>query len=121
MKVLKRDGVTTEEMSFDKIVTRIIKKSKGLSGVIDPHKLAIKVMDSLYDEVPSSEIDKELAESAAALATTHPDYGQLAANIAISNMHKNTMPSFRDTMEVLYNYINPKTDRHSPIISRDLW
>ena len=121
MKVLKRDGVTTEEMSFDKIVTRIIKKSKGLSGVIDPHKLAIKVMDSLYDEVPSSEIDKELAESAAALSTTHPDYGQLAANIAISNMHKNTMPSFRDTMEVLYNYINPKTDRHSPIISRDLW
>lgn len=121
MKVLKRDGVTTEEMSFDKIVNRIVKKSKGLSGVIDPHKLAIKVMDSLYDEVPSSEIDKELAQSAAALATSHPDYGQLAANIAISNMHKNTSSSFRDTMEVLYNYVNPKTGKHSPIISKELW
>ena len=90
MRVLKRDGVTSEEMSFDKIVVRITNKSEGLSGIIDPHKLAIKVMDSLYDNVPSSEIDKELAQSAAALSTVHPDYGQLAANIAISNMHKNT-------------------------------
>jgi ribonucleoside-diphosphate reductase alpha chain len=121
MKVLKRDGITTEEMSFDKIVTRISKKSSSLSGVIDPHKLAIKVMDSLYDEVPSSEIDKELAQSAAALATVHPDYGQLAANIAISNMHKNTKSSFRETMKELYFYINPKTGRHNPIISQDLW
>ncbi len=121
MKVLKRDGVTTEEMSFDKIVTRITKKSKSLSGVIDPHRLAIKVMDSLYDEVPSSEIDKELAQTAASLATTHPDYGQLAANIAISNMHKNTKADFKDTMKSLYFYDNPKTGKHSPIISKELW
>ena len=119
MQVTKRDG-TKEEMQFDKIAARISQMSQGLTMNIDPHKLAIKVMDSLYDGVPSSEIDKELAQSAAMLSTVHPDYEQLGANIAISNLHKNTSDNFTAKMEALYSYVNPKTGKHSPIVSLKL-
>lgn len=119
MFITKRNG-TTEEMQFDKISKRVSKMCSGLSVDIDPHKLAIKVMDSLYDGVTSSQIDTELAETAATMSTIHPDYSQLAANIAISNLQKNTKSSFSQVISALYNYTNPKTGEWSPIVSEDL-
>lgn len=47
----------------------------------------------------------------------HPDYGLLAARIAVSNLHKDTLKSFSDTVKQLYNYINPKTNQKAPMIS----
>ena len=119
MQITKRDG-TKEEMQFDKIAKRVEKMCFGLSAKIDPHELAIKVMNSLYDGVTSSEIDNELAETAATMATKHPDYAQLGANIAVSNLQKNTEDSFVITMKKLYRYKHPKTGKHSPIISKEV-
>jgi len=58
-------------------------------------------------------------ETAAALATKHPDYSILAARLAITNLHKETKKSFSETVEDLYKYIDPKTGKHSPIVSED--
>ena len=33
----------------------------------------------------------------------NPDYGKLAANIIISNQHKNTSPSFSETIQIMYD------------------
>ena len=44
------------------------------------------------------------AETAANLATLHPDYATLAARIAISNLHKETKKRFSDVIHDLYNY-----------------
>ena len=119
MQITKRDG-TREEMQFDKIAKRVEKMCFGLSATIDPHQLAIKVMDSLYDGVSSTEIDNELSETAATMAIKHPDYAQLAAHIAVSNLQKNTEDSFVLTMTKLYQYKHPKTGKHSPIISKEV-
>lgn len=42
---------------------------------------------------------------------------QLAARIAVSNLHKCTLDSFSETMEKLYTYVNPKNDEKSPLLS----
>lgn len=120
MIVIKRDG-TSEEMSFDKITARVKMMCKGLSPTINPQKLALKVMNSLYDGVTTSEIDTELAETSASMSTIHPDYSQLAANISVSNLHKNTQGSFIQKMASLYNYVNPKTGGYAPIVSKEIF
>ena len=63
----------------------------------------------VYKGVTTSELDELAAETAASLTATHPDYAVLAARIAISNLHKNTLKSFSATVEKLYDHRNPKT------------
>ena len=63
----------------------------------------------VYKGVTTSELDELAAETAASLTATHPDYAVLAARIAISNLHKNTLKSFSATVKKLYEHTNPKT------------
>ena len=51
----------------------------------------------------------------------HPDYGLLAARIAVSNLHKDTLKSFSDTCKLLYTYINPKTNQTAPMVSNEVY
>lgn len=60
----------------------------------------------------ASELDELAAETAASLTATHPDYAVLAARIAISNLHKNTLKSFSATIKKLYDHVNPKNGMH---------
>lgn len=55
------------------------------------------------------------------MTTRHPDYALLAARIAISNLHKETKKVFSQVIEDLYNYVNPKTGKHSPMISNETY
>src|SRR5690606_14226512 len=71
--------------------------------------------------VSTSELDTLAAETAASLTTRHPDYAILAARIAISNLHKNTLKSFSGTMKLMYQYIDPKTGENASLISKDTW
>jgi ribonucleoside-diphosphate reductase alpha chain len=80
----------------------------------------MKVIEGIYEGVTTSELDSLAAEVAASMTTKHPDYAQLAARIAVSNLHKNTTKSFSDTMKDLQEYVNPKTGLHSPLISDDV-
>lgn len=120
MIVTKRNGVI-EEVQFDKIVARIRKVMFGVDTSIDPQALAIRVINGLYDGVSTSDIDNELAEMAASMATVHPDYAQLAANISVSNLHKNTVEDFRVVINNLYHYVNPKNNKQSPLVSQELF
>ncbi|MEM6723263.1 MAG: ribonucleoside-diphosphate reductase subunit alpha [Bacteroidota bacterium] len=117
MKVLKRSG-KQEAVSFDKITARIKKLCYGLeSDYVDAIEVAKKVILGLYDGVSTSELDDLAAETAANMATVHPDYALLAARIAISNLHKNTKKSFSETIDDLYHYIDPKTGAPAGLIS----
>jgi len=51
------------------------------------------------------------------MTTKHPDYAILAARIAVSNLHKETKKVFSQVIEDLYRYINPTSQKHSPMIS----
>ncbi len=117
MKVLKRSG-KYEDVSFDKITARIRKLCYGLNqNYINYIEISKKVIQGLYDGVTTTELDNLTAETAATMAATHPDYAILAARIAVSNLHKNTEKSFSTTMEMLYDYIDPKTGEKAGLIS----
>ncbi|MDG1717689.1 MAG: ribonucleoside-diphosphate reductase subunit alpha, partial [Saprospiraceae bacterium] len=68
------------------------------------------------DGVSTTELDNLAAETAASMATNHPDYAQLAARISTSNLHKNTDKSFSNTIQKLYDYIDPKTGEKAGLI-----
>ncbi|CAO3703011.1 unnamed protein product [Rhizopus stolonifer] len=117
MFVIKRDG-RHERVAFDKITARINKLCYGLDmNYVDPVAITQKVISGVYEGVTTVELDNLAAETAAYMTTRHPDYALLAARIAISNLHKETKKVFSQVIEDLYNYVNPKTNKHSPMIS----
>lgn len=120
MYVVKRDG-RREPVMFDKITDRIRILCYELNELVDPVKVAMRVIEGLYDGVNTSELDNLAAETAASMTTTHPDYAQLAARIAVSNLHKNTKKSFSETMHDMYNYVNPRTGQASPLLSDEVY
>jgi ribonucleoside-diphosphate reductase alpha chain len=120
MDVLKRDG-KKEPVMFDKITARVKKMCYGLNKIVDPVKVAMRVIEGLYDGVTTSELDNLAAETAATMTTAHPDYAKLAARIAVSNLHKNTKKSFSETMDDLYYYVNPRTDKKAPLLADDVY
>lgn len=120
MFVVKRDG-RKEPMMFDKITSRVRKLCYGLNDLVDPVKVAMRVIEGLYDGVTTSELDNLAAEIAATMTTTHPDYARLAARISVSNLHKNTKKSFSETMVDLYEYVNPRTGKKAPLLSDEVY
>ena len=120
MYVVKRDG-KKEPVMFDKITARVKKMCYGLNKIVDPVKVAMRVIEGLYDGVTTSELDNLAAETAATMTTAHPDYARLAARIAVSNLHKNTKKSFSETMDDLYFYVNPRTEKKSPLLADDVY
>ena len=120
MFVVKRDG-RKEPVMFDKITARVKKLCYGLDGLVDPVKVAMRVIEGLYDGVTTSELDNLAAEIAATMTTAHPDYAKLAARISVSNLHKNTKKSFSETMKDLYEYINPRTGKKAPLLSDEVY
>ena len=120
MYVVKRDG-RREAVKFDKITARIKKLCYGLNPLVAPEKVAMKVIEGLFDGVTTSELDNLAAEVAATNTITHPDYALLASRIAVSNLHKNTKKSFSETIKDLYNYIDPKTAKKAPLISDEVY
>lgn len=121
MYVVKRSG-RKEPVHFDKITSRISKLSFGLNTkYIQSQAIAKSVIQGLYDGVTTTELDNLAAETAASMSVIHPDYAMLAARIAVSNLHKNTKKSFSRTIEDLYNYIDPKTNKKAPLIADDVF
>ena len=98
MLVVKRDG-RRETVAFDKITARIKKLCYGFDTKhVDPAIVAQKVVGGVYNGVTTMQLDDLASETAAFLTTQHPDYGRLAARIAVSNLHKQTEKSFSETM-----------------------
>jgi len=120
MYVIKRDG-TKQTVHFDKITSRVKKLSWELSPEVDPALVAQKVCGGVYAGVTTAELDELASQTAAHMVTIHPDYGKLAARIAVSNLHKNTKKLFTDVVKDLYSYVNPRTNQHGPMIAEDVY
>ncbi len=120
MYVVKRDG-HKEPMMFDKITARVKKLCYGLNELVDPVKVAMRVIEGLYDGVTTSELDNLAAEIAATMTIAHPDYAKLAARISVSNLHKNTKKVFSEVVKDLYTYVNPRTGKDAPLISDEVY
>lgn len=117
MRVIKRCG-ESEDVSFDKVIARIRALSDGLS--VDPVEIAQKVISRIFDGVKTSELDELAASICSSMIVTHPDYGKLASRISISNHHKNTSPSFSETITLLYHNVDTE-GHHNPLVSDALY
>jgi ribonucleoside-diphosphate reductase alpha chain len=120
MFVVKRDG-HREPIMFDKITSRVKKLCYELNPLVDPVRVAMRVIEGLYDGVTTSELDNLASEVAATMTTSHPDYAKLAARISVSNLHKNTKKSFSETMKDLHEYVNPRTGKKAPLLSDEVF
>lgn len=121
MFVIKRSG-KPEAVHFDKITSRIMKLSYGLQvNSDDIIEIAKKVIMGIYNNVTTTELDNLAAETSASFTTQHPDFAVLAARIAVSNLHKNTEKSFSAVADILYNYIDPKTQEKAPLYSDEVY
>lgn len=117
MKVTKRDG-SKQDVSLDKVTFRIKNLCDGLD--IDPIVISTKVCSQIFDGVTTSQLDELAAEICVARMTEHPDYGELASRIIVSNNHKNTSPSFSETIETLYRNVD-SVGKWNPLISKRLY
>lgn len=119
MQVIKRSG-RREDVSFDKITARLRKLCYGLDArYVNIIEVAKKVILGLYDGVTTVELDNLAAETAATMATIHPDYALLAARIAVSNLHKETEKTFHKVVHDLYYYVDPKTGERAGLIGEE--
>lgn len=66
------------------------------------------------------ELDTLAAETCAYMNTEHPHYARLAARISVSNLQRATSPSFAETVDELYTYVDPKTGRQAGYISDEV-
>ena len=117
MRVLKRNG-ESEEVSFDKVLNRIRNISSNLD--VNIFDIAQKVCSRIFDNVKTSELDELAAHICSSMITEHPNYGTLASRIIVSNHHKNTSPSFSETINTLYNNVDVHGEKN-PIISEELY
>jgi len=102
LRIKKRSG---DDASFNpqKIYNRIKRASKGLN--VNSDEIFIKVITSVPTEglITTKELDKLIYEIAAAFTGSHHDYSRLASSVAISSYHKETNPSFYETMTLLHS------------------
>jgi ribonucleotide reductase alpha subunit len=117
MRVIKRND-EMEEVSFDKVLNRLKNLSSGLT--IDVSEIAQKVCSRIYDGVKTYELDELAAYLCSSMSIEHPDYSILASRIIISNHHKNTSPSFSETIHILYNN-KDNHDNQIPLVSDELY
>jgi ribonucleoside-diphosphate reductase alpha subunit len=119
MRVTKRNG-ELQDIAFDKILERVKKLGQEANIQINFSSLVMKVIDQLYDTIPTGKIDELAAEQCAAMSTNHPDYATLAGRISVSNHQKNTDTLFTNVITKLYGFINSKGE-NKPLISQNLF
>lgn len=117
MHVVKRNG-SKEPVSFDKVLRRIQKASRGLA--VHPDALAQRVLSQIFDGVKTTDLDELAAQLAASLSTQHPDYATLASSLTVSNHHKNTNYTFAEVVKLLANQTSKHTSKPIRYVSEDL-
>ena len=110
MRVVKRNG-EYENVSFDKILNRIVALStenNPLTSInIDASFVSQKVIQEIFDGVPTKELDVLSSQTAISLYSRHPDYAKLASRIVVSNHHKNTLGTFSEKTEKMFLIDSP--------------
>jgi ribonucleoside-diphosphate reductase alpha chain len=120
MYVITRSG-EKEPIKFDKITERIEQLMFDLdTNFVDSTVITKKVIEGIFDQIKTTELDQLAAETAAYLSTKHPDYAILAGRLAVSNLHKETKGCFSENIKAMYDYISPTTGEHSPLVSKEL-
>ena len=121
MYLINRKGESVE-LEFDKITRRNKSLAYGLN--IDTSYLSQLVIKGLATGMRTDQIDELSAETACSLISSNIDYDTLAARIVISNLHKNTNPSFIEVMKNLSDVYDENVfifaHKHKDIIEKTI-
>ena len=121
MQVVNRKG-EREDVRFDAILEKLTGLTHGLDEQwIDPAHLTKLTIEGLYDGVSTRELDQLAAETAASLASHHPDYSKLAARICVDDLHRSTKSTFSEVVTDLREFIDPESGAHAPLISEEVY
>tara|TARA_B100001121_G_scaffold46743_2_gene40216 strand:- start:3882 stop:6272 length:2391 start_codon:yes stop_codon:yes gene_type:complete len=121
MQVVNRKG-EREDVRFDAIHEKLSSLTGGLdTDWVDAANLTKLTIEGLYDGVTTRELDQLAAETAASLASHHPDYSKLAARICVDDLHRSTKASFSDVVTDLREFIDPESGEHAPLISQEIY
>ncbi len=121
MQVVNRKG-EREDVRFDAILEKMSGLTDGLdTNWVDAANLTKLTIEGLYDGVTTRELDQLAAETAASLASHHPDYSKLAARICVDDLHRSTKETFSEVITDLREFIDPESGAHAPLISADIY
>ncbi|MDA0926002.1 MAG: ATP cone domain-containing protein, partial [archaeon] len=121
MQVVNRKG-EREDVRFDAIHEKLVTLAEGLDETwVDPGHVTKLTIEGLYDGVTTRELDQLAAETAASLASHHPDYSRLAARICVDDLHRSTKDVFTDVITDLREYVDPESNKHAPLISQEVY
>lgn len=121
MRIINRNG-ESEEVRLDAITERIKKACEycNIDTTDYPVRVAVKVVNSVRDNITTSELDDITARICMNWSLEHPNWGTLGSRIIVSNHQKNTSWSFSDAINFLYNnkdYHNNKC----PLVSKEIY
>ena len=121
MQVVNRKG-EREDVRFDAILEKLSGLTTGLdTNWVDAANLTKLTIEGLYDGVTTRELDQLAAETAASLASHHPDYSKLAARICVDDLHRSTKETFSEVITDLRDFIDPESGEHAPLISQEVF
>ena len=121
MQVVNRKG-EREDVRFDAIHEKLSSLTDGLdTNWVDAANLTKLTIEGLYDGVTTRELDQLAAETAASLASHHPDYSKLAARICVDDLHRSTKDCFSEVITYLREFIDPESGEHAPLISQEVY
>ena len=90
-----------ERLDLAKVQHRIDRLVDGMGflqpldkTVLDTKWITERIRDRLYENVPTTAIDEQVAQMCATMNTRHPDFGTLASRVAVNNLHKETNSRF---------------------------
>ncbi len=92
MKVTKRNG-QLEDVKFDKVTRRLNALCQDLTDV-QPSDITREVVQNMYDNIPTSQVDELSADTCMARAWKEPQYETLAIRLLCDNMRKMAPKSF---------------------------
>ena len=102
MFVTKRNG-KIEVLSYKKILQRTKKLGSQFNLTLNYSSLVMKIMDQLYNNIKTSEIDELMCQTCASLGSTDYDYYKLASALCISNHQKEVSTDFIENYKKIFN------------------
>ncbi|MDH3254382.1 MAG: ribonucleoside-diphosphate reductase subunit alpha, partial [Acidobacteriota bacterium] len=91
LTVMKRDGRMA--LFNVKKVEQSMRRTAGddLAAVVDFHALALEVINNVYDQIPTPQIDQAMVLATASFIEREPAYSYLAARLLLQKLRKEVM------------------------------
>jgi len=117
IRIITRTG-TTEEFSYDQILTRIGELTYGMNmEYVEPIVIAGKVTGDICNGITTMQIDQLSADICSNMVGIHHHHSLLGGRILMSALHKRTSASFEEVTEKMYSYIDDETGKPAPKLS----